>query len=186
MRTPHQALAAALLTKYNVPGYCQFVTRSWLDAPSAGDFDADGASDAEDGWKKEPASARRFDRNPPEGYPVSYLGGSNDNGHRALSAGRINGVTHIRSTDAGGSGRVATVPLDWPEKNWGLTYAGWSTTMDGVPIPKDEKTRGFRIDEALTKLIRAERHSKDGTVRDNRLDRTIRILKSLPQRFKKQ
>ena len=126
MRTPKQALAAAMATKTNHPGWCQAVTRGWLDAPSAGDFDGDGAADAEDGWKKEPVTARRFDRNPPAGYPVSYLGGSHDNGHRALSAGRINGIPHIRSTDAGGEGIVATVPLDWPEKSWGLEYAGWS------------------------------------------------------------
>jgi len=186
MRTPSQALHAAMLTVNNVPRTCQFVTRGWLDAPSAGDFDGDGAADAEDGWKKEPPSARRFDRNPPAGYPVTYLGGSEDNGHRALSAGRINGVTHIRSTDAGGTGRVATVPLDFPEKEWGLNYAGWSTTMDGVPIPRDKNTRGWRVDRALNRLIRAEKHSADGTHRDTVLDRVIASLKSLPTHLKRK
>jgi hypothetical protein len=185
MRTPHQALAVSMLTKTNVPGTCQFVTRGWLDAPSAGDFDADGAADAEDGWKKEPASAKRFDRNPPAGYPVAYLGGSKDNGHRAISAGRINGVTHIRSTDAGGPGRVATVPLDFPEKNWGLKYAGWSKTMDGVPIPPDKHTRGFHIDRSLRQLIRAERHAPQHSLRHSKIQRAIAVLKSLPQRLKK-
>jgi hypothetical protein len=131
MRTPRQAVRAALDTVNNVPRTCQFVVRGWLDAPSAGDFDGDGAADAEDGWKKEPISARRNDRNPPEGFPVYYSGGSQDNGHRALSLGD----GKIRSTDAPTVGHVSTVPLDWPEKNWGLKYVGWSTTMDGVPIP---------------------------------------------------
>lgn len=180
MRNPLEAAAIARLTKHNVPNTCQFVVRNWLDAPSAGDFDGDGMADAEDGWKKEPQSARRADRNPPEGYPVFYSGGSNDNGHRALSLG--NGK--IRSTDAPELGVVSTVPLDWPEKNWGLTYVGWSTTMDGVEIPKPEKTRGFRVDEALTKLVRAERHAEEGSVRQSKLQKTISILKSLPQRYK--
>lgn len=181
MRTPHQALAAALLTVNNVPGMCQLVVRGWLDAPSAGDFDGDGMADAEDGWKMEPVTARRFDRHPPAGYPVYYKGGSEDNGHRALSAG--NGM--IRSTDAPTKGLVGTVPLDWPEKNWGLEYRGWSKTMDGVPIPPDPKTRGFRIDEALTRLIRAERHAQAGTVRAAKIQRAIDLLKSLPQHIKK-
>lgn len=132
MRTPAQAVKAALQTKHNVPGMCQFQTRTWLDAPSAGDFDGDGAADAEDGWKKEPARAKHSDRNPPAGYPVFYSGGSNDNGHRALSLGH----GKIRSTDAPSRGVTSTVALDFPEKNWGLKYEGWSETMDGIPIPK--------------------------------------------------
>ena len=69
------------------------------------------AAGCEDGWKSEPAKYKHpGDRNPPRGVPVSYLGGSHDNGHRAVSLG--NGK--IRSTDAGGRGVIATVPLDWP------------------------------------------------------------------------
>ena len=185
MRTPSQAVAIALLTKTNVPGYCQLVTRTWLDAPSAGDVDGDGAADAEDGWKREPLSARRYDKKPPAGYPVSWLGGSNDNGHRALSLGPINGIYYVRSTDAGGRGIVASVPLDWVEENWGLSYAGWSTTMNGVPIPKDKFTRGWRVDAALKKLVRAERRATEGKPRDTKLDRAISILKSIPKRIKK-
>jgi hypothetical protein len=136
-------------------------------------------ADAEDGWKKEPKWARHFDRNPPIGRPVYYSGGSNDNGHRALSGGKQN----IRSTDAGGTGVTATVPLDWPEKEWGLTYVGWSDTMDGVRIPKDKWTRGFRVDKALVKLVRAERRSADGKPRDTQLDRAIAALKKIPLRW---
>lgn len=187
--TRAQAVARSLAQKTNVPDTCQLVTRTWLGAPSAGDFDGDGAADAEDGWKREPASARHTDRKPPAGTPVSYLGGSHDNGHRALSLGPDkSGRYHIRSTDAGGRGRVATVPLDWPERVWGLTYVGWSETCDGVPIkaaPKPEpvptyKTRGARVDAALRKLKGAERVAKDGTVRDNRLDHAIAVLSKIP------
>lgn len=181
MRTPSQAWAAAKATLTNQIGFCQAVTRGWLDAPSAGDFDGDGAADAEDGWKKEPLSARRSDRKPPKGYPVTYLGGSHDNGHRALSAGPIDGVWHIRSTDAGGPGRVATVPLSWPETHWGLTYAGWSTTMDGVPIPPDAKpkplSKGWRVDQAEKLVDRAKR--KPGTKRAAVLKRIAALFDKL-------
>ena len=131
MRNREQAVEAALADKLKTPRYCQLVTRTWYDAPSAGDVDGDGAADAEDGWKREPLSARRYDRNPPRGVPVTWLGGSQDNGHRAISLG--NGM--IRSTDAAGTGRIGTVPLEWVEKNWGMAYAGWSTTMNGYDIP---------------------------------------------------
>lgn len=180
-----EAVEAALRTTHNVPNTCQLVTRGWFNAPSVGDFDGDGAADAEDGWKSEPLSARHSDRNPPAGVPVSYLGGSRDNGHRAISLG--NGK--IRSTDAGGSGRTATVDLAWPERTWGLKYVGWSETIDGIPIPPipptGPKTRGANIDEALKRLARAEKLAKDGTARDTRLKRAIAVLKRIPTWRKK-
>lgn len=130
-----QAVERAKASTTNVPNTCQLWTRTMFGAPSAGDFDGDGASDAEDGWKSEPAKYKHpGDRNPPAGVPVSYGGGSADNGHRAISLG--GGM--IRSTDAAGWGHVGTVPLDWPEKTWGLTYLGWSDTCDGWLIPTPE------------------------------------------------
>jgi GH25 family lysozyme M1 (1,4-beta-N-acetylmuramidase) len=120
--------------KTNVPNTCQNVTWNYYDSHAVGDFDGDGSADAEDGWKSEPASARHTDRNPPRGKPVSYGGGSHDNGHRAISLG--NGK--IRTTDfrvVNGVGMMGTVDLDWPEKTWGLTYLGWSDTIDGELIP---------------------------------------------------
>lgn len=126
-----EAVRQALAQRTNTPDTCQMVTRTWCGVPSAGDYDGDGSADAEDGWKSEPVKYRHTDRNPPAGVPVSYLGGSRDNGHRALSLG--NGL--IRSTDAGGRGVVATVDILWPVRAWGLQYAGWSETCDGVLIP---------------------------------------------------
>lgn len=190
--TREEAAKRSLQQTRNVPDTCQLVTRGWLGAPSAGDFDGEGAADAEDGWKKEPASARHSDRKPPLGTPVSYLGGSHDNGHRALSLGPDKaGRYWIRSTDGGGRGVTKTVPLDWPEKTWGLTYVGWSDTCDGVPIKpsvpkvgpkppvKTVWTRGARVDSALRRLIKAERIAKDGTTRDTYLDRAIATLRKI-------
>lgn len=180
-----EAVKAALRTTRNVPNTCQLVTRGWFNAPSVGDFDGDGAADAEDGWKSEPQAARHFDRNPPAGVPVSYTGGSRDNGHRAISLG--NGK--IRSTDAGGWGVVATVDLAWPEKQWGLKYVGWSETIDGIkiplPPPTGPQTRGANVDEALKRLRRAERWAKEDTSRDTKLDRAIAVLKRIPTWRKK-
>jgi hypothetical protein len=116
---------------------CQSWTRTIFGAPSVGDVDHDRDADAVDGWKSEPTSKRHTDRHPPRGVPVAWGGGSHGNGHRAVSLG--NGK--IRSTDAGGRGRVATVDLDWPEKAWGLTYLGWSETISGLEIPVPEKPK---------------------------------------------
>ena len=63
LRNREEAVQAALADQFNTPRYCQLVTRTWFNAPSVGDFDGDKAADAEDGWKREPASAKRFDRN---------------------------------------------------------------------------------------------------------------------------
>lgn len=160
VRNREEAAKLAESTQFNVPNTCQLVTRTWFDAPSVGDFDGDGAADAEDGWKSEPVSARHIgDRKPPRGVPLAWTGGSNDNGHRAVSLGpNDRGVYMIRSTDAGGRGKVATVPLEWVELNWGLHYEGWSETIDGIPIPLPPKkvTRGRRVDAAIAELRKAK------------------------------
>jgi hypothetical protein len=137
VRNREEAVQAALNTHVNTPRMCQAVTRGWFAAPSVGDFDGDGAADAEDGWKTEPAHAKHTDRKPPRGTPVSYGGGSADNGHRAISLGPVgpNGSYMIRSTDADGVGRVGTVPLDFPERQWNMPYLGWSETISGIRIP---------------------------------------------------
>jgi hypothetical protein len=152
-----EIVARAKRSKTNIPGTCQLWTRTQVGVSSAGDQDGDGDSDAVDGWKSEPLSARHTDRKPPEGMPVAWSGGRSGFGHRAISLGPDkNGAYFIRSTDAGGSGVVATVALDWVEKNWGLKYEGWSSTMTGVPIPVStppkppkKTSRGARVDKAL-------------------------------------
>lgn len=163
-----EIVARAKASTTNVPNTCQLWTRTICGAPSAGDFDGDGAADAEDGWKSEPAKYRHpGDRNPPAGVPVSYGGGSRDNGHRAITLG--NGM--IRSTDAAGWGRVGTVPLDWPEKTWGLTYLGWSDTCDGwlipePPAPKPPKPEPLSREQKANVIRRqarqAEKRGYDG------------------------
>lgn len=66
--------------------------------------------------------------NIPIGAPVYYHGGNFD--HVVLYVG--NG--HVRSTDAGGRGLMATVPLEWFEKAWGYIPLGWSEDLGGKDI----------------------------------------------------
>jgi hypothetical protein len=138
----------------NVPGTCQLWTRTMFGAPSAGDQDRDGDSDAVDGWYSEPEHARHpGDPNPPRGTPVAWSGGRNGFGHRAISLGG----GRIRSTDAGGPGKVATVELGWVERNWGLRYLGWSETITGLPIPGGPDNEELDMDEkTLRNIIREE------------------------------
>jgi hypothetical protein len=140
----------------NVPDGCQLWTRTQFNAPSAGDQDHDGDADAVDGWKSEPVSARHHDRNAPRGVPVAWAGGSRGHGHRAISLGG----GKIRTTDGAGRGVVATHDIDWPEREWGLTYLGWSETIDGFRIPVPPKTRGPLVDSAIGKLVKAQANTK--------------------------
>lgn len=127
-----EAAKRAEASNTNTPGYCQLWTREIFGVDSAGDQDHDGDSDAVDGWQSEPANHRHpGDHDAPRGVPVSWSGGSKGHGHRAVSLGN----RKIRSTDAGGLGRVATVDIEWVENNWGLHYLGWSNTITGVLIP---------------------------------------------------
>lgn len=162
----------ALASKTNVPNTCQLWTRTVIGVGSAGDRDRDGDADAVDGWLSEPSAHKHTDRNPPAGVPVSWSGGSHGNGHRAVSLGH--GM--IRSTDAGGSGRVATVHLDWVEKNWGLKYLGWSDTMDGVlipmPPPPPKTSAGARVEHAIDDLESA----KGKGDRRDLINKALRVL----------
>jgi len=191
MRDREQAALAAEATVTNIPGYCQLQTRLWFDAPSAGDFDDDGAADAEDGWKIEPAKYKHpGDRNPPRGTPVSFLGGRNDNGHRAISLGGSYRSTDFNTaTQSYQAGVVGTAhSIEALERAMGVTYAGWSETMDGVliPLPPAEQTRGPRVDNAIDSLKEARDVAKNGSKRESILKKAIRTLRGLTTWDKKR
>lgn len=124
-----QAIARANASRTYPRGMCYKWTREQFGIPSIGDRDGDGDADAVDGWK---AARRRHpgDRHPPPGVPVFWSGGSNGHGHAAITK-----PAGVRSIDANGFGNVGTVDLGWFERNWGLTYLGWSEDLGGVPIP---------------------------------------------------
>lgn len=187
INTPSEALAVARATKVNKVGFCQMYVTGYYNALAAGDFDGDGAADAEDGWKKEPGSARHTDRQGRVGYPAAFLGGSHDNGHRAIFCG----PGRVRSTDFSsvtkrytpgvvGEGTVAEV-----EAAMGVTYVGWSETINGQEIPHDVRTRGEAVDEAIRKLRRAEKRSKEGSLRQGRINRALDILRRIPLHIKR-
>ena len=147
-RTREEAVTAANASFVNTPRYCARWTRTQFGVVALGDYDGDKAADAEDMWKaatlRHPAGTPDGD-NPPEGVPVYYGGGSSDNGHAAVSLG--GGM--IRSTDARGAGRVGTVPLDFPTREWGMPYLGWSDDLYGHVIVSEEATRLAVLREQL-------------------------------------
>lgn len=84
-----KAIKLANESKTNVVGMCQAWTRSMYNAPSVGDVDSDGDSDAVDGWRSEPRDMRfPGDRKVPIGYPVAWYGGSKGHGHLNPRGGR--------------------------------------------------------------------------------------------------
>jgi hypothetical protein len=107
----------------NDPGMCLQQVRMWCGIGAR-------YADASTAWRN------TNDRHPgskaaPRGSAVYWTGGSRGYGHICLSLG--NGK--VRSTDAGGRGRVATVDIDWVSRNWGHTYAGWAWDINEVTIP---------------------------------------------------
>lgn len=182
LRNREEAARVAENTHSNHVGWCQLVVHDYYNAPSVGDFDGDGAADAEDGWKSEPPRYKHTDRNPPRGVPVSFTGGSHDYGHRAISLG--NGV--IRSTDFSTNTRVWTPgivgngTIDQIARAMGVTYAGWSDSIDKIyiPIPASQrpKTRGFRIKATILKLRNALSKTKSGSPRHHRIQQALNWL----------
>lgn len=185
MFTRPQIVERALASLTNVPGTCYLWTRTMAGSAAVGDVDRDGDADAVDGWK---ATKHRHpgDRNPPAGVPVFWSGGRNGYGHASVSLGG----GKIRSTDADGSGRVATVDLAWPERTWGLTYLGWAEDLNGEiipapappkpPRPAKERTPG-QITRARQLLQRALRRAEanDNKVRAKAIRAALRRLDGL-------
>ena len=185
IRNREEAAQAAEATVSNIPGFCQGQTRAWFLSPSVGDVDHDGASDAEDGWKSEPEEFKHVgDRNPPRGVPISFLGGRNDNGHRAMSLGdsRFRSTDFDSDTQSFRSGVVGTATsIGALERAMGVTYAGWSETIGGelIPIPEGPLTRGKRVDSAIIEIREARDISRDGTKRDSQLRLALRALRKI-------
>jgi hypothetical protein len=113
------------------------------------------------------AHAQRIHRDldVPRGAFAFWTGGSDGAGHIAIGLG--NGV--VRSTDAGGPGRVATKPVEWFATNWHLTYVGWADNVNGVTVPgvgddmADPATQQ-KLDDILTEI--RETHAAIATALD--------------------
>jgi len=113
----------ALNDHTNEPGTCLMAVRIWAGIAAR-------YPDAATAWHNT-NDRHPGNRNPPKGSFVFWTGGSKGYGHIALSLGG----GKVRSTDAGGRGRVATVDLGWVERNWGQRYAGWSWDVNEVTMP---------------------------------------------------
>ncbi|MFC7492757.1 MULTISPECIES: CHAP domain-containing protein [unclassified Nocardioides] len=119
-----QTVASAMASAYNVPGQCLAWVREQAGVPSR-------YADATTAWQHA-AGRHPDDVTPPRGAAVYWTGGSSGYGHVAISLG--NGM--VRSSDAGGTGAVATVPIRYFDREWGqLRYAGWATSINGYRIP---------------------------------------------------
>jgi len=142
----------------NDPGMCQQQTRIWSGISAR-------YPDAATAWRNT-NDRHPGNRNPPRGAHVFWTGGSSGHGHVAMSLGG----GKVRSTDAGGRGRVATVDLGWVERNWGHHYAGWAwdnneqTIPHSTPKPPAKDTPNPNLDAAvdhLNKAISANKDDKD-------------------------
>jgi hypothetical protein len=121
--TAQETVADAEGSTWNDPGHCLQWAREQAGIPS-------GAATAATAWADADVK-RRGDTTPPPGAAVYWVGGSHGFGHVAISVGH--GL--VRSSDAGGLGQVATVPVGWISNHWDLQYAGWSNSINGYTIP---------------------------------------------------
>jgi hypothetical protein len=163
----------------NSPGYCLQWSRERADIAAM-------YPDAATAWKYA-HHRHKGDRNPPRGAMVYWLGGSSGYGHIAVALG--NGK--VRSTDAGGAGEVATVDVGWPERAWGLPYAGWADNVNNVIIPGvgdedmdlDDQIGEWSPDDGDTgkttvgkTLNQARGYSEDAYERVKRLENSVKSL----------
>lgn len=200
IRTSAEAIHVACAQEENVEGTCELNVREWFNAPSVGDVDHDGDSDAVDGWESEPKAYRYTSREPDLiGVPMSFHGGRLGYGHRALLMNK----GHIRSTDmlnnryAAGHTSTVIAPTTSEaiaiiEHSMGVVYTGVSKTIQGQLIPNfaqhtvkppKPQTRGKRIDRSLRRLRKAQ--AKKGSNRAGLIAAAIKLLMKIPTHDKK-
>jgi hypothetical protein len=123
VNTATQTARNAERDNFNAAGMCLQQSRTWAGIGPR-------YPDASTAWRN--VNDKHRDANPPRGAFVFWTGGSSGHGHIAVSLGH----KRIRSTDAGGSGRVATRPIGWFSRNWrSLRYAGWAWDVNEVTVP---------------------------------------------------
>lgn len=172
-----QAVVNALRSTTYAPRQCAKWTREQFGIQALGDFDGDGAADAEDMWK---ASKLKHpgDHNPPAGVPVFWGGGSEDNGHAAIAfAGR-----RVRTIDRPAAGLVSTVPLDEIERVWGLPYLGWTEDLYGHVIPTVAPKPRPRVGPSVSAVNKAITAAVRDGVGGRIVDRLKKIRRDLRQK----
>ena len=120
MRTAREAAAFFLDKTTNRVGMCLWHVQDAFGSPHV-------YPNAITQWKQA-KDKHPDDRTPRYGAPVFFKGGQH--GHVAIYVG--NG--RVRSTDAGGAGKMATVSIDWFQRNWGYEYLGWTGDIGGEKI----------------------------------------------------
>jgi hypothetical protein len=144
------------------PGYCLKYTRGWLGIASK-------ESDAADAWKNA-IGKHPGDKNPPDGAPVFWTGGSSGHGHIALVR-----KSDMRTTDKP-TGKVGNDDGAYPRSQWGLSYAGWAEGFNGVRIPylgvEDWRASG---DVYVSKLKLGQKDSESVSRLRYRLDNHAKI-----------
>lgn len=100
---------------FNVPAGFVSASKAWTGA----------------GGAKGPNTHTQTSADPPADVPVFWTGGSHGDGHVAIS----DGDGYVWTTDWNGQTKKWTrVRITDITKRWGLKYAGWSETLNGVRV----------------------------------------------------
>ena len=159
-----QALSNAREVKTYPQGYClKFVREGWrIGGVYASAIDAwHGAI------KRHPG-----DRNPPIGAPVFYSGGQY--GHIVFNT---EGPDDIRGTDMPSSGQVSEDDTNWPVRNWGQTYLGWTEDLNGVDLPLEDEEMTSEDWQKLRDIVAEEVKANNPAVVDKVWEEEFTVTK---------
>lgn len=166
--TPLQALARARNQSLNGPTYptgmCLKATRKLYDVDAL-------YHDAATGWAH--TVHRISAAQAPAGALVWWTGGSHGHGHVALYAGG----GYCWSVDIRRPGRFDRVPVTEITRQWGLTLAGYSRDVNGVPVVPPPVKPSPHLDHALRDL-RTSR-AKAGPRKRLRLTAVIKAIRAI-------
>lgn len=111
-----------------VLGHCLANVNYAFNAPHLGGsaFDAWQRAGGKDG----PNTHTTKGIDPPKNVPVFWSGGAHGYGHVAVS----DGAGYIWTTDMPNHGKFTRVKLSAISAKWGLTYLGWSETLNGLRV----------------------------------------------------
>jgi hypothetical protein len=124
---------------------------------------------------------------------------SNPFGHIVTMIGRVKGANPdslhdiLVETNSVKANEVVVVRGDYFPQHWGDPFVFGATWLNGSeidyagrtkpqpePEPEPTPTRGGNVDQAIEDLTVAEKRAKEGTERDEKLDRVLRVLNKIP------
>jgi hypothetical protein len=83
----------------------------------------------------------------------------------------------MRGTDMPSTGDVSESDIDWPVRNWGQTYLGWTEDLNGVDLPLGDEEMTSEDWKKLRSIVAEEVEKNNPAVVDKVWNEGLTVTK---------